>query len=212
MIEFIKGLIAFLTSFLKKVEAHGMKPELSPKPLHRNIRILKAGAGQLGTKEYPGAKSNPVVEMYLDYGFKSNKDSGLKDDVPWCAGFICYLCEISGMGSTNSLMARSFERWGVSKKHSPMPGDIITFWRGSKAAGTGHVGLFLGYKDANHVYVLGGNQNDEVNVSVYGIARMTDIRRSSKAARLTNAEVKQLNAIRDDILKTYGYKVSGSVV
>jgi len=214
VLELEKSRSAYLDNLiLQNTKEQGMKPEMKDKPLHRNIRVLMAAAGQLGTKEYPGARSNPVVEKYLDYGQGSkNEDSGLTDDVPWCAGFVCYILEIVGMGSTNSLMARSFEKWGVSKMLAPLPGDIVTFWRKSKASGFGHVGIYLGHKDANHVFVLGGNQRDEVNVTVYPITKMTDIRRSSKARPMGKKELSKLMKIRDDILKEYGAKAAGSVV
>lgn len=83
---------------------------LTRKPT-RNFKVLAMAASQIGTLEWKKG-SNPKVEEYLDYGSrKDNKDSGLRDEVPWCAGFVGWCLEKVGMGSTNSLMARSYEKW-----------------------------------------------------------------------------------------------------
>lgn len=168
---------------------------------NRNRSVLLKAAGELGVKEIRGSGSNKQVEEYLDYGYVNNKSS-LSDSTPWCAGFIAWVLEKVGMGSTNSLMARSYERWGVSTKSNPMPGDIATRYRGVKSKGFGHVNFFLGWHNQGRSYYgLGGNQNDEVNVSIYSIDKLTDIRRSSKQKPFTAEEIADLKLIADNIIK-----------
>ena len=182
-------------------------------PPSRNMKFLKMAASQIGVKEVSGPKSNPVVEEYLDWGYsKKNVSTSLTDDVPWCAGFICWCLEKVGMGSTDSLMARSFERWGLSSIDDPLPGDIITFWRNSKSSGSGHVGIFLGRVGSRRAFVLGGNQSDSVCISTYSLNRLTDIRRSSKQYALSKAQRSELKKMADKILKDNGIIPPGSVV
>jgi len=126
--QFFKWLIGFLTGN-KPDPTAPVDPKDPEEPSDvkgtRNYKALWGAASQLGVKEWKGSPSNPKVEEYLDYGSrKDNKDSGLRDSVPWCAGFIAWVLEkTAGMGSTNSLMARSYEKWGVSTKSSPLPGS-----------------------------------------------------------------------------------------
>lgn len=204
----ISKVVSKVKSVFKKKPVDIFKFE--PGVLDINYRVLAMAASQIGVHEFKNG-SNPIIEEYLDYGKSStNKDSGLRDDVPWCAGFVGWCLEKCGRTSMDSLMARSYEKWGVSMKHAPLPGDIVTFYRGSLKAGTGHVGFFVGF-EKGHVLVLGGNQNDSVNITTYGTARMTDIRRSSMAPIYTKAQLQVLHALTEHILM--GVKISppGSV-
>lgn len=180
-------------------------------PETRNMKVLKMAASQIGVKEVKGRGSNAVVEEYLAYGFRSNK-SGLKDDVPWCAGFVAWCLEKVGMGSTNSLMARSYEKWGLSVKDKPLPGDIIVFYRNSLSSGQGHVGFYVASHGSSRAYVLGGNQSDSVNVTSYSKVKMRDIRRSSKAGEYTRAQRLELKKLADQILAGNKIQPPGSVV
>lgn len=178
----------------------------------RNYKVLAQAASQIGTLEWKDG-SNPQVEEYLDYGSrKDNEDSGLGDHIPWCAGFVAWCCEKVGMGSTNSLMARSYEKWGISSKSAPLPGDIVTFYRNGLRSGQGHVGFFLGWQRTGQVLVLGGNQSDAVNVTSYSHGRMTDIRRSSKAGVYTKDEVQAIRDLAEKILSGEKVQPAGSVV
>lgn len=178
----------------------------------RNFKVLAMAASQIGTLEWKSG-SNPKVEEYLDYGSRvDNKDSGLRDEVPWCSGFCSWVLEKCSMGSTNSLMARSYEKWGVSSKLSPLPGDIVTFWRKSKASGFGHVGFFVGWKKPNQVLILGGNQNDSVNVTAYSTSRLVDIRRSSKAGPYSAEEIREIQKLAEAIKAGHKISPEGSVV
>ena len=58
-------------------------------------------------------------------------------------------------------------------------GDIAVFWRGSKEGQEGHVGLYIS-ETPNFVYVLGGNQLDQVNISKISKAKLLDYRQIPK--------------------------------
>lgn len=208
MQEFFRLLFNAIASFFKspqpKDEAPGLDPEANPPAKEfRNKRLLKFAAGEIGTVEWREG-SNPKVERYHAYASKNNKDA-LTDDVPWCASFVCYCLEKVGMGSTNSRAARSFLKWGISSMASPWPGDIVVFWRGRKDGWQGHVG-FLVKNELNHVYVLGGNQRDSVNITRYSKSRLLDIRRSSLHREITASELKWLTDYSKRLLR--GGKVS----
>jgi uncharacterized protein (TIGR02594 family) len=176
-----------------------------------NYRVLAMAASQIGVKEFKNG-SNPVIEEYYNYARVDNADSPHRDEVPWCAAFVCWALEKCGRGSTNSLMARSFEKWGISVEDNPLPGDIVVFYRGERSKGFGHVGFFVGFDKHGQILVLGGNQNDSVNVTAFSTNRMTDIRRSSKALPYNAEQLKALVSLKEMILN--GVKVSpeGSVV
>ena len=210
MIELIKSLFSFLSSSSKKIGAptHGVPSALD----HRNKKALITASGELGVKEVIGSGNNQKIVKYHAYARQDNDlTKGLADSVPWCASFICYVLENSGMGSTNSMSARSYLNWGVSSKKNPLPGDIVVFWRGSKSGWQGHVGFYLDETDA-FVYVLGGNQSDMVNISRYSKSKILDIRRSSKARRLSEVEQDELWDIADNLIAGKKIGTDGKVV
>lgn len=176
--------------------------------MNRNERILYGAAGELGVQEWKKG-SNPRIELYLNHGASlSNKKSGLVDGVAWCAAFVAFVLEAkAGMTSTNSLMARSYEKWGRSSKSAPLPGDIVTFYRGTKSQGLGHVAFLLKYT-SDFVWCLGGNQGDEVSIVRYSTERMTDIRRSSLEFNISETQKKKLISLANKILN--GQKISES--
>lgn len=213
--DLLKAFLELIAQFFKDkeiVKKEEPKP-IEPKPvenkLFRNKAILLMAASQRGVKEIPGSGDNPQIVEYQKYSTVKNL-FGWADSVPWCATFVCWCLEKSGMTSTNSATARSYEHWGVSTKDNPLPGDIIIFWRESLSSGKGHVGFFL-KKVGNSVYVLGGNQSDSVNVSMYTLDRMRDIRRSSLAGIYSEEQKQELIKIAEQILSGAKIDMSGKV-
>jgi uncharacterized protein (TIGR02594 family) len=127
---------------------------------------------EIGTYEWAEG-SNPRVDAYFDdVGFPS-----FHDDTAWCAAFVGAMLKRSGFPHTGKLTARSYIDWGkpVELKDA-QPGDVVIFWRGSPDSWQGHVALFD--RAANGmIYVLGGNQRDQVNISAYPASRLLSIRR-----------------------------------
>lgn len=136
-------------------------------------RVFAIARSEMGVKEYK-IGSNKTVEKYHAYSTEENKKTST-DDIAWCASFVCYCLEMAGLKSTNSKSARSYEKYG---KHTDTPvfGDIVVFWRGSLSAGTGHVALFAGFDSDGNIKCLGGNQHDEVNITVFSRARLLGFR------------------------------------
>ena len=128
----------------------------------------------VGTDEIPGSKHNAkIIEWFKDVGHGWVKD----DETPWCAAFVGAVLEEAGHTSTRALNARSYLTWGheVTK---PQYGDIVVFWRGKKSGWQGHVAFYV-KEDKTHVWVLGGNQRNSVNITRYTKKQLLGYRRPS---------------------------------
>lgn len=119
---------------------------------------LNVAKKYLGTQEIVGPQHNPtVVKMYSDVGFPNIHD----DETAWCAAFVGSVLKEDGQPYLRSLSARSYLSYGTNLS-DPREGCIVVFWRGSPNGWMGHVG-FVNRFDEDHLYVIGGNQNNQVN-------------------------------------------------
>ena len=139
----------------------------------------------VGTTEVSGSTANPQILAMLRLDEKWPKD----DEVPWCSGFVNYVAWLLRLPRSKSLRARSWLEVGV-----PIPieaaeagFDVLILKRGKgsqpgpeNTTASGHVGFFGG-TDGNKVIVLGGNQNNSVNLAQYPQSRVLGIRRLSLA-------------------------------
>ena len=149
-----------------------------------NAAIIEAAGRHLGVQEWPGARSNPAVEVF----FARAGHPGLTDDVPWCAAFVGAVLAECGVTGTGSLMARSYARWGVEvARRDAMPGDVVVFPRGQPPSG--HVGFFVRY-EGERVIIRGGNQGDKVSDASYPAATILAIRRADPAAATGRATIR----------------------
>ena len=123
----------------------------------------------IGTKEYPGSESNPIIAGF----WKLAKLSGIKDDaVPWCAGFACAMLEKVGYRSPRSDAAKSFLTWGEPLA-APELGCIAVM----KRPGGYHVFFVVGIDKSGDLYGLGGNQGDKVCVALFKSAQVLSYRK-----------------------------------
>jgi uncharacterized protein (TIGR02594 family) len=158
------------------------KPETTLRP---PLVWYEAAQSLAGTKEKVGPGSNPEIIAWA-------KDCNIdyrSDDIPWCGLFVAHC-----VGSTlpeeglpkNPLGARNWQQFGQACK--PMKGAILVFWRGKPKGVFGHVGFYRSEdKDAYHV--LGGNQNDSVNVCRVAKSRLLAARWPRTAASLSGEVV-----------------------
>ncbi|PZM07575.1 TIGR02594 family protein [Rhizobium tubonense] len=135
-------------------------------------RWLTAARKYIGLKEVVGSGNNPeIVAMWVKLGLPFRDDA-----TPWCAGFVGFVLENSGIKSTRSGLALSYEKWGIPIS-KPIVGAIVTF----KRLGGGHVGFVVGKDAAGNLMVLGGNQSDAVNIKAFTPDRVpTSIRWPAK--------------------------------
>ena len=115
---------------------------------------------QYGIKERQGGENYEILKYFREIGFPEIKE----DEVPWCSAFMNWCMMKAGLPITKNLAARSWLGWGM-KVMVPEIGDIAVFRRGT-TGWQGHVGFYI-QNDGAYVWVLGGNQSDEVKISRY---------------------------------------------
>lgn len=131
---------------------------------------LSTAYSYLGTKEIPGAKSNPrIIQWAKNIGgwissFYKN------DDIPWCGLFVAECFNVHKLKvSQKSLSALSWADWG--QKSPIAPGAVLVF----KRQGGGHVGFYVG-EDSTAFHVLGGNQSNSVSIARVAKDRLVAVR------------------------------------
>jgi uncharacterized protein (TIGR02594 family) len=135
------------------------------------LEVLKIALGEYATHALIGPGNNPAVLKYFqEIGQKWVTD----DETAWCAAFVNWCLLKAGKVGTNSLSAKSFLNYGTATKN-PNIGDIVVLWRISKESPYGHVGFFI-KETAALIYILGGNQSDEVNIRAFDKAQLLSYR------------------------------------
>lgn len=136
------------------------------------MRPIDIALGEYGTHSIKGFLNSDTVLRYF-------KEIGARwvtnDDTAWCAAFANWVLKQSGKPITGSLAARSFMQYGMATD-KPSLGDIVVLWRISIDSAFGHVGFFVKEDKAN-IYILGGNQSDEVNITPFPKSRVLGYRK-----------------------------------
>lgn len=134
-------------------------------------RVLVEALALFGTRETPGAASNPAILGWArEVGVAG---AYVNDGIAWCGLFVATVVKRSGFDPVaNPLWARNWAGFGT-KAAKPSLGDILVFER---PGGGGHVGLYVG-EDATAYHVLGGNQGDQVKFSPIAKSRCIAVRR-----------------------------------
>jgi len=131
---------------------------------------VKFAYQELGIKEISGdSASTERIEQYHDTVGIAWAD----DDVPWCASFVGFvMLKANYRLVSNAFRALSWLNFG-KRTARPVLGALAI----KKRTGGGHVGFVVGKsEDEKHLYLLGGNQNDEVNISRYLRKDFVDLR------------------------------------
>jgi len=135
-------------------------------------RLLLEMIKLYGTFEDLSSKSNPLIlkwakEIGLGNVYKS-------DAIAWCGLAQGYAAAQAGWDYAprgNALWARNWLFWGDEAKVA-MLGDVLVFKRGNG----GHVGIYIA-EDKTAYHVLGGNQDDAVNIKRVAKSRLLGARR-----------------------------------
>ena len=136
------------------------------------MKHVMLALSQIGTTEIRGRKHNPeVIKYFKDIGH----DWVVSDETAWCSAFINWICKKSNLEFTGKLNARSWLSVGEEVYTSEV-GDLVIFWRESKDSWKGHVGIYVSEIN-NRIYVLGGNQNNQVSIKPYHKSRLLGFRR-----------------------------------
>lgn len=129
---------------------------------------LKIAMKEVGVLEVPGSGNNPQIIAYhaVSGGFS-------QDSIPWCASYVNWVMKKDNHKTVKySARAKSWLKFGIGIDE-PIVGAIAVKSR----SGGGHVGFVVSInKEKGKLYLLGGNQNDEVNIKKYNIATFMDFR------------------------------------
>ncbi len=119
---------------------------------------------EIGVARYPAGQSNPRITQYHE----NTNIRGYDDKVAWCSSFANWCMQQAGIAGTGSALARSWLEWGAPLQQ-PRPGCVVIVTRDDPASWKGHVGFYL-RSDEEFIYLLGGNQLDEVREHFYPLA------------------------------------------
>ena len=146
-----------------------------------NVTLYDIAQRFIGTKEVPGSQDNDAIMAMLKLDAKWPEG----DEVPWCSAFVNYCAWLLRLPRSKSLRARSWLLVGqaIPQAHAEVGYDIVILKRGKGIQpgpdiikAPGHVGLFAGWGTTS-MYILGGNQSNEVNVTAYDPERVLGVRR-----------------------------------
>lgn len=131
---------------------------------------MDAAFAEIGTSTYPPGSSNPRITEYHAH----TNIAGYDDKASWCSSFVNWSLAQAGIAGTGSALARSWLDWGETLSE-PLPGCIAVLSREDPTGWKGHVGFFL-RMDAQSIFLLGGNQLDQVREHFYPKANLLGYR------------------------------------
>lgn len=131
---------------------------------------MKTALNEMGESEVSGSKANPRILAY----FKASKFWGTDDSGgqnAWCGSFVSWVMKQNNVEPVkNAFRAKEWASFG-KKIDKPLYGAIGIKTR----RGGGHVAFVVGQSaDGNSLFMLGGNQNNTVNVTKYKKEVWTD--------------------------------------
>lgn len=125
---------------------------------------------EIGVTEIAGQAANARITAY----HATTSLGASSDEVAWCSAFVNWVMTKAGSPGTGSAAARSWLTWGRGLT-VPSLACVVVLSRDAGGAGSGHVGFFI-RKDAQHVWLLGGNQGNVVSIARYPLARVLGYR------------------------------------
>lgn len=144
------------------------------------MKPYEAALSLYGLREITGHQDNPIiVQMFNDMGYDGAK---LKDETSWCALLVGWCCKVTGHKHTGRLDARSYLKL-EEETNDPVLGDIVVFWRESIESWKGHVGFYI-RTEGNYVWVLGGNQSNQLIISRYLKSRVLGYRKPTNESAI----------------------------
>lgn len=150
-----------------------LKSWLTKSPKSESKSPVDYAMDDLGTWEWSDGHNPKVVQYFADVGHAWVKD----DETAWCAAFVGAMLKKGGVEGTGKLNARSYLDWGKPVElDQAKKGDIVVFSRGDPNGWQGHVGFYMG-QTPRYIKVLGGNQNNQVNITSYSKNKLLGIRR-----------------------------------
>ena len=131
--------------------------------VHYSAPWMFTANAEKGEREVAGKRANPrILEYFKASHYWGTDDSGGEN--AWCASFVSWIMKENGYSlPAHAFRAKAWKDFG-KKIASPVYGAL-----GIKSrTGGGHVAFVVGKsEDGKYLYMLGGNQHDEVNVTRY---------------------------------------------
>lgn len=150
------------------VKAHGMV--FAPVASATRGDWMTIAKSHMGVAEVAGARDNPtILQFYADVDHPEIDN----DETSWCAAFVGSCLKRAGMRYLPTLLARDYTKYGPDVK-KPEVGRIAVFWRGSPSSWKGHVGFITKFDDES-LWILGGNQGNEVSVEKFSRSKLLAI-------------------------------------
>jgi uncharacterized protein (TIGR02594 family) len=122
----------------------------------------------IGLREIPGADTAPVIAKWLT-------DLGAwwrDDETPWCGTAVAAWMKRAGIEPAKDwYRAKGWLDWGTAIAW-PVVGAVVIFAR----EGGGHVGIVAGKDELGRLWVIGGNQGNEVKLALFDPARVIGYR------------------------------------
>jgi uncharacterized protein (TIGR02594 family) len=139
--------------------AYGPKTEAAIDSLHESTQ-LKIALKEIGVFEIHGKDNSSRILEYTQYtaGKYSN------DETPWCGAFMAWVVAQAGMPASIQFPERALA-WKDYGYQIPEPVSGCIAVKSRK--GGGHVTMVVGMDNKGNLLCVGGNQNDEVNISAY---------------------------------------------
>ena len=139
--------------------------------------MIKKALSQYGITEMQGAIANnpEIIKYFASIGHIWVKT----DETAWCSAFVNWVAKECGYEYTGKLNARSWLDVGDPIENFQRTGDLVILWRVSRNDWRGHVGFYIN-EDDNYIYILGGNQGNQVCIKSYLKHRLLGYRRLRK--------------------------------
>ena len=163
----VDGIVGPQTWRTLGVRQVSSRPGAGPAP--RWLQIAQQEESR-GVHEVSGAQHNPRI---LEY-HQTTSLGASTDETAWCSAFVNWCIRQAGVVGTNRANARSWLSWGHALV-TPRYGCVTVLWRGAPNGWQGHVGFYI-RETGSHVYMLGGNQGNAVNVRPYPKRRLLGYR------------------------------------
>lgn len=126
-----------------------------------------------GETPIPGAMDNQQIVAYLE---ACGLPPGTHDEVPWCSAFLVWCFQQACVATPANAAARSWLNFSTATDQ-PKLGDVVVLAWPPDAPEHAHVGLFI-REVANGIYILAGNQNNTVDISLWKKADVLSYRSS----------------------------------
>ena len=133
---------------------------------------LKTARSLIGMREIPGPDHNAkILEWWKAMGAPYDDD-----ETAWCGAFIDHCLRTAGEDVVNTgEMARHWLDLPVTLDQ-PAVGCIVVLWRESLTSWKGHVGFLVGKDSDGNLLLLGGNQDDGVNIKAFPLSQVLGYR------------------------------------